>query len=34
MAAVKRPHERHANRDRLDGRDAHRAIPTQRKPVR
>ena len=34
MAAVKRPDERHANRDRLHGRDAHRAIPTQRKPVR
>ena len=34
MAAVKRPHEWHANRDRLDRRDAHRAIPTQRKPVR
>jgi hypothetical protein len=34
VAAAKRPHERHANRDRLHGRDAHRAIPTQRKLMR
>ena len=37
VAAAKRSHERHANRDRLHGRDrqagrrAHRAIPTQRR---